>query len=189
MGWDLILASSSPRRRDLLLQMGIAFTVYSADTDEFYDGPPRETVSVIAKRKADAALNVFPDKIILSADTLVYAQGKVLGKPRDLQDAYAMLKLLSGGWHEVYTGVCMINTLSGCIQEAQVVTRVRFVSLSDQAIAHYAATGEPMDKAGAYGIQGRGGMFISEIEGSYSNVIGLPMATVRDFLLRLGWQI
>ena len=189
MRQELILASASPRRYELLKYMGVSFVVHSMDVDETFSGTPQEAVIVLAQRKANVVSNTYPDKIILAADTLVFADRQVLGKPRDSNDACRMLRLLSGKWHEVHTGVCVIDGLGKRALVEHVVSRVRFLSLNDTIIKHYVSTNEPNDKAGAYALQGQGGMFVSHIEGSYSNVIGLPMATIRNMLLTLGWRL
>jgi len=186
---DLILASGSPRRRELLGLMGISFTVCSVDVDEHLQGHPESVVCELARRKARAAAAINPGKTILAADTLVHKDGQTLGKPHDEADALRMLLWLSGGENIVYTGVCVIDGESGSeIAEAD-VSRVRFVEISEASALRYIATGEPMDKAGAYGVQGMGGMFISSVEGSPSNVIGLPMHLVRDMLQRIHWEL
>ncbi len=178
----IILASGSPRRRELLALMGVPFEAVSLDTDERCEGVPGERVCLLAQRKAEEAQKLYGDRLILAADTLVARNGEVLGKPASFDEAVNMLLLLSGGWHEVYTGVCIKNGSSGRISIACDRTQVRFSYLDKQAAAAYVKTGEPMDKAGAYAIQGRGGMFVEEIRGSASNVIGLPMALVRKML-------
>ena len=137
-------------------------------------------------RKAAAVAASHPGRLVLGADTVVYLENRVLGKPRDEKEAEEMLLLLSGAWHTVYTGVCLIRDGYGDVRSD--MSRVQFSPLSLETIRRYIATGEPMDKAGAYALQGRGGMFVRRIEGSYSNVIGLPMALVRDMLIKAGMQ-
>ena len=180
----LILASGSPRRKEILDTMGLEFSVDVSDADESFAGTPEEMVLELSRRKAQAVASRHSGAIILAADTLVYGD-EVLGKPHSAEEAKRMLAGLSGRWHSVYTGVTMIDTRSGKTLSRADVTRVHFVALTAQDIDAYVATGEPLDKAGAYGIQGRGGMFIDRIEGSYSNVVGLPMALVRSMLLEL----
>lgn len=179
MAQGIILASGSPRRRDLLRMIGIDFEVCQCEVDETETGLPDEVVKRLAIKKAEAAFLLYPNCFILAADTLVYAGGKNLGKPQDASDAVAMLKLLQGAWHEVYTGVCFVNGDMSQAQSAVEMTRVQFIPLSDQEIDSYIASGEPFGKAGAYAIQGIAGMFISRIEGSYSNVVGLPLHLVK----------
>ena len=180
----LILASGSPRRKEILDTMGLEFSVDISDTDESFAGTPEEMVLELSRRKALAVASRHSGAMILAADTLVFGD-EVLGKPHSAEEAKRMLAGLSGRWHSVYTGVTMIDTRSGKTLSRADVTRVHFVALTAQDIDAYVATGEPLDKAGAYGIQGRGGMFIDRIEGSYSNVVGLPMALVRSMLLEL----
>lgn len=183
----IILASHSPRRRELLAAMGLTFTIDVPDIVERDAATPAETVRGLALQKAQAAALRHPGEraLVLAADTVVYC-GQILGKPKDRADARRMLSLLSGRWHEVYTGVCVMDTASGRQEVSVDCTRVHFVSLSAPEIDRYVGTDEPMDKAGAYAIQGRAGMFVDRVEGSASNVIGLPMATVRELLTRFG---
>lgn len=178
----LILASSSPRRHELLASMGVPFEVHAADVDENLEGAPEEVVKQLAYRKAQALFEQHPDRLILAADTLVSIGDKVFGKPLDDLDAYRMIAALQGAWHEVHSGVCLLSASNPAGDIRHAVTRVHFVSLSDEEILAYIRSGEPSGKAGAYAIQGRAGMFVSEISGSYSNVIGLPTALVRDML-------
>ena len=180
----LILASGSPRRKEILDTMGLEFSVDVSDADESFAGTPEEMVLELSRRKALAVASRHSGAMILAADTLVFGD-EVLGKPHSAEEAKRMLAGLSGRWHSVYTGVTMIDTRSGKTLSRADVTRVHFVALTAQDIDAYVATGEPLDKAGAYGIQGRGGMFIDRIEGSYSNVVGLPMALVHSMLLEL----
>ena len=185
MQQTIILASSSPRRRELMGYTGIPFEVITAEAEELKEGSPAELVMENARRKARAVADQHPGRVVLGADTIVYQDGRVLGKPRDEQEARDMLRRLSGAWHTVYTGVCVIGE-NGREDTRFDEARVQFVPLDENTIARYAATKEPMDKAGAYALQGHGGMFVRRIEGSYSNVIGLPMALARDMLLAAG---
>ena len=180
----LILASGSPRRKEILDLMEIPYTVDVSDADESYVAGPEEMVLELSRRKAAAVAMRHPDSLILAADTLVFGQ-QVLGKPHDAAQAREMLRLLSGNWHCVYTGITLINAQNDKKLSRADMTRVHFVELSEQDITAYIATKEPLDKAGAYGIQGMGGMFIDRIEGSYSNVVGLPMALLRSMLLEI----
>ena len=188
MEQSLILASASPRRRELMAYTGLPFEVITADAEEMKAGEPETLVMENARRKARAVAALHPGRMVLGADTIVYQDGRVLGKPRDEQDAREMLRRLSGCWHTVYTGVCVIGE-DGTEQVNADASRVEFVALSEEAVSWYIATGEPMDKAGAYAVQGRAGMFVRRIEGSYSNVIGLPMALVRDMLKEAGAEL
>ena len=185
MNQSLILASASPRRRELMAYTGLPFEVITADAEEIKTGEPEALVMENARRKAQAVGRRHPNSVVLGADTIVYQSGAVLGKPRDQEDARAMLRRLSGAWHTVYTGVCVIKP-NGEQDVRCDASRVKFVPLSEADIERYIASGEPMDKAGAYAVQGRAGMFVSRIEGSYSNVIGLPMHLVRDMLHEAG---
>lgn len=185
----LILASGSPRRRELLQLMGIDFTVCAVDVDEHVEGHPEQAVQLLAQRKAEAAYKAHPGCTVLGADTLVYCDGATLGKPRDEADALGMLRRLSGRMNTVYTGVCVIDGATGSKQVRCDRAEVHFITLDDDAAMRYIKTGEPMDKAGAYGVQGMGGMFVSSIQGSPSNVIGLPMHVVREMLRSIGWKL
>lgn len=181
----LILASGSPRRRELLDLMGLTYTVETPDVDESFSGRPSETVMEISRRKAAAVAARHSDSIIIAADTLVFADG-ALGKPHTPERSKEMLRSLAGNWHHVYTGITVINTRSGRILRNVDKTRVHLVPMTEQEIDAYVATGEPLDKAGAYGIQGMGGMFVDRIDGSYSNVVGLPMSMLRIMLAQVG---
>lgn len=183
----LILASGSPRRRELLDLMGLTYTVETPDVDESFSGRPSETVMEISRRKAAAVAARHSDSIIIAADTLVFADG-ALGKPHTPERAKEMLRSLAGNWHHVYTGITVINTRSGRILRNVDKTRVHLVPMTEQEIDAYVATGEPLDKAGAYGIQGMGGMFVDRIDGSYSNVVGLPMSMLRIMLAQVGGE-
>lgn len=181
---SLILASTSPRRKELLGRLGWAFTVQASEADESLPAglSPGEAVVCLARRKANAVARMLAEPAwVLGADTVVALDGRILGKPRDEAEAAWMLRQLSGAWHEVHTGVCLLQTGGG--EEAfSDCTRVHFTPMDDQAIAGYVATGEPMDKAGAYGIQGWAGAYIDRIEGCFFNVMGLPLAKVRQAL-------
>lgn len=181
----LVLASTSPRRRELLDAAGIEFDVHAVDVDERRDAgePPEAYAERVARLKASTGARHFPDRPVLGADTIVVVDGEVLGKPRDAADAFRMLARLSGHSHEVLTGVALAH--AGVVHSAVERTRVWFTRLSDADIAAYVASGEPLDKAGAYAIQGLASRFIPRIEGSYSNVVGLPVATVVEMLKTL----
>ena len=188
---NIILASASPRRRELLERVGITgFTVAVPNVDESVESglSPAETVEQLSLRKARAAAENFgPDDLIIAADTVVVLDGAVLGKPRDENGAFAMLSALSGREHRVYTGVTVLR--GGRAVTEHEATAVTFRELSPDEIQGYIATGEPMDKAGAYGIQGIGALLVSGIRGDYSNVMGLPVfrlgLILRDFGLDL----
>lgn len=178
----LILASRSPRRAELLAAAGFAFDVLAVDVDETPRAgeSPRDYVERLAVEKAQAVAALRPGEVVVGADTTVVVDGRILEKPRDAADAAAMLRALSGRAHEVLTGVAVVA--SGRIRTGVESTLVWFDPLSDADIAHYVASGEPMDKAGAYGIQGWASRFIPRIEGSYANVVGLPVQLVARLL-------
>ncbi len=183
---SIILASGSPRRRELMAYITENFEVKVSDADEATDLslPPEKIVMSLAKQKNDAVLPLCDsDDIIISADTIVYIDGEVLGKPENPEKAKNMLSHLSGRTHEVYTGVC-IRTKNGSALFAD-RTEVEFYSLSEEDIENYIKTGEPFDKAGGYGIQGRGAMLIKGIVGDYYNVVGFPVAHVGRVLKSL----
>ena len=177
----LILASASPRRRELLSLLGVPFTVEVSRADEAAEGNGAQRVLAIAEQKGREVFARFPASAVLAADTLVCLHGRCLGKPRDEADAARMLRSLSGEWHDVYTGVCLLLP-DGRHWTQYDGTRVHFLPLSEKEIAAYIATGEPMDKAGAYAVQGIAGAFIDRVEGSVSNVIGLPLTLTRQLL-------
>ena len=170
----LILASGSPRRKELLKTMGLEYIVDVSDADESYIAAPEETVMELSRRKAEAVALRHPQALVLAADTIVY-NGKILGKPETEERAIEMLKELSGKWHSVFSGMTLINTRTGKMIQRACETRVHFVELADDEIRSYVGTGEPLDKAGAYGIQGDFSIHIKEIHGDYNNVVGLPI--------------
>ena len=184
---QLVLASASPRRQEILNFAGLTFTTRIAGIpeDPRADENALDHVRRLAREKASA---VFSDgnEVILAADTVVVVDSQILGKPVDEGDARRMLSLLSGREHEVMTGICLRDE-SRTIVDAE-RTRVHFTSLTDAEIAEYVASGEPMDKAGAYGIQGRASKFIDWIEGCYFNVVGLPIALVYRHLKAIGFD-
>lgn len=177
----LVLASSSPRRHMLLSLTGIPFEVDIADVDEQVSGEPQQVVEMLARRKAEAVASRHPQAVIIGADTLVY-RDRVLGKPKDRAEACQMLRHLAGQWHEVYSGICCLYPAQGRVLTHVECTRVHMAPMNDDEIKRYVATGEPMDKAGAYAIQGIAGMFIKAIAGCPTNVIGLPMNALRSLL-------
>jgi septum formation protein len=179
----LILASASPRRRELLTLSGFHFEVHAADVvEELISGEHPITAAIrLATIKAQAVQALSPDAVVLGADTVVVSpQGIILGKPRDAAHAAEMLRMLSGATHQVITGVCI--AWAGRLEAAAEVTSVTMRAPSDTEIEAYIATGEPMDKAGAYAIQGRAARWIPRIHGDYSNVVGLPLALVTAML-------
>jgi septum formation protein len=185
----LVLASQSPRRRELLAQLGISLEVRPANADESV--LPREAPRTYVLRVAREKARAVAGEVVLAADTAVVLGDEVLGKPGDEADARRMLRALSGTVHEVLTAVCVRRAAPGPALEldAVVATAVRFARLSDGEIDWYVATGEPLDKAGAYAIQGAGGAFVLSVEGSVSNVVGLPLAETADLLRRAGFPL
>ncbi len=185
----LVLASQSPRRRELLEQLGIPLVVRPANADEAVlpGEAARDYVLRVAREKARAVEGA----IVLAADTAVVLRGEVLGKPSGAEDARRMLRALSGTVHEVLTGVCVRRATAALAIEldAVVSTEVRFAPLSPAEVDWYVATGEPLDKAGAYAIQGAGGAFVVRVDGSVSNVVGLPLAETADLLRRAGFPL
>ncbi len=180
----MILASRSPRRAELLAAAGIPFEVLAADIDETPHAPetPAAYVERLAIDKARAVFALRPEARVLGADTTVTIDGEILGKPMDEDDARRMLRLLSGRPHVVHTGVALVS--GDGVRSAVETTRVWFSVMTDEDISWYIATGEPVDRAGAYAIQGLASRFIPRIEGSYSNVVGLPVALVSSILSR-----
>lgn len=183
-----VLASSSPRRMEILKALGIEFEIISSNYEEILtNGSPYELVCNFAIEKArDVAGKICKSSIIIAADTIVYANGGILGKPKDEKDAENILKMLSGNCHSVITGVCIINTEDNRIYSGYEETKVFFKELSEEEIKAYIATSEPMDKAGAYGIQGIGGLFVKKIDGCYFNVVGLPIYKLNYLLGKMG---
>ena len=190
----LILASASPRRQELLRNARIPFTVQPTSIDEtpLAGEAPRECAERLAREKALAVFQSNPQQCVLGADTIVVVDDVILGKPRDAEDAARMLRLLSGRTHAVITGVCLVGPEaigqgSGRnTKTASETTSVTFCALSNDEIRSYIATGEPMDKAGAYAIQGMASRWIPRIEGDYSNVVGLPVTLVYRWLRERG---
>jgi septum formation protein len=185
----LVLASRSPRRRELLEALGIALEVRPAETDESIrpGERPREYVARVARDKARAV----PGAVVLAADTSVVLGERLLGKPRDGEDAARMLRDLSGARHQVLTAVCVRRNEPGppLEREALVATEVRFAELTERRIRWYLATGEPMDKAGAYALQGAGGALVDGVLGSVSGVVGLPLAEALALLEEVGFPL
>jgi len=187
----LILASSSARRAEILRDAGLPFTVLSAAVDEtpVPGEPPQEMVQRLANAKAElvAARAVGP-AIIIAADTTVVLDGHILSKPRTSEEARKMLEMLSGRTHSVLTGVTLIRLPDAERRAFVETTHVHFTKLSDAEITRYLATGDPLDKAGAYGIQGRAGRYVPRVEGCYFNIVGLPLARLVLGLAELGWS-
>jgi septum formation protein len=193
----LVLASASPRRQELLRHAGIPFTVFPANIPEIplAGESPRACAERLAREKAEAIFRQHPGQPVLGADTIVVVDGEILGKPRDAADASRMLRLLSGRTHEVTTGVCLVGLSlrtgnqkleTGFEDTRSETTQVTMTRLTNEDISAYIATGEPMDKAGAYAIQGIASRWIPRIEGDYFNVVGLPVALVHKMLQEHG---
>lgn len=181
-----ILASQSPRRRELLSMLGLSFTVQTADIDETMDPAlsVEEAVAAVCLKKARAVGEQNPGQLIVAADTVVVVDGRRLGKPHSRDEAFSMLRLLSGREHRVLTGFCLWQ--DGRAETHVETTRLRFRRLTDQEIDAYVATGSPMDKAGAYGIQDQAAIFVEGLDGDYYNVMGLPLCALAQCLRRWG---
>jgi septum formation protein len=182
-----ILASSSPRRAEILTREKVRFEIKILDSykEENVSSDPVTHVLESSKRKAKSVAGEVEDGIILGADTIVVLDGEILGKPKNKEDAFFILKKLSGRTHDVYTGVTLINKSTGKMISNYDVTKVKFNQLNEQKISDYITTGEPMDKAGAYGIQGMGSFLVDHIEGSLDNVIGLPTERLQEMLAQI----
>ncbi|MDQ0269983.1 Maf family protein [Cytobacillus purgationiresistens] len=186
---NLILASSSPRRKELLENLQLTFEVCSSDVDESYNPQlaPGDIVMVLASRKAQAVSSKHVDSFVIGSDTVVVSEENILGKPKDSDEAFAMLKNLSGKKHSVYTGVSIISPEKE--RTFFVKTDVVFWELTDEEIHSYINTGEPFDKAGAYGIQGIGATLVKEISGDYFAVVGLPLSKTVRALQEAGYKL
>jgi septum formation protein len=184
----IILASNSPRRKDLLHQVGIEFITAPADVDErqLPGEPPEEYALRVAADKAKTAAKRAGDGLIIAADTIVVLDDRVLGKPSDAQEAESMLGTLSGRMHHVITGLVVLDAVSNRMTAKAVDTKVWFRKLTASEIRSYVASGEPLDKAGAYGIQGLGALLVERIEGCYFNVVGLPLSILSELLTNIG---
>lgn len=193
----MILASASPRRRELLHQVGLAPEIVPSDADEtISEIRPEEVVCQLSRRKAEdvaeklaARQEDYSDAVVIGADTIVSADGEILGKPGNEDRAVEMIMKLSGRSHQVYTGVTMIFTCTGEEITFAEATDVHVYPLTPEQARRYAATGEPLDKAGAYGIQGRFAAYVAGISGDYNNVVGLPVGRICQELIRRGYDI
>ena len=186
-----ILASQSPRRRELLSRLVSDFEILADDSEETLipGEKPEQAVKRLAQEKAEnVSKKTGKDALILAADTVVVLEGRILGKPKDEADAFYMLSNLSGNTHQVFTGMAVLDAKTGRCETAAEMTKVRFRKLSEEEILRYIASGEPMDKAGAYGIQEKGALLVEGIEGDYFNVVGLPLCRL-GILLRESFQI
>ncbi|HSS50785.1 MAG TPA: Maf family protein [Thermoanaerobaculia bacterium] len=186
---SLILASGSPRRRELLAGLGLRFTVRAVDLDETPGAgePPEETVVRLAREKA--AARAEPGELVLAADTVVVIDGELLGKPRDPEDARRMLARIAGREHTVLTGVALEEPGRGRRTSALERSQVRMASLTPAEVDWYVGTGEPLDKAGSYAIQGLGALLVEEVHGNYTIVVGLPLPLTRRLFRELGWEL
>ena len=184
----IILASESPRRKELLKRTGLSFEVAPSDLEEdlSLNLDPHELAKHISAEKAASVAGKYPDAVIIAADTFIVLGDTVLGKPHTGEEAKRMLGALSGREHSVITGFTILDTSSNAKHTESVETRVWFRELSDGQIEAYVRTGEPLDKAGAYAIQGQGAALVEKIEGDYENVVGLPLSALRESLRRFG---
>ncbi len=184
----LVLASESTRRVDLLRSLGVSFAIMPPGIDEHrrHSESPKDYVLRMAYEKAQKVGSLFPEKWVIGADTIVVHKGRVLGKPKTEEDAFAMLKRLRASWHKVYTGYCILNVSRHIVYQDVAETKVFIKDLTDEEIEKYINTTEPFDKAGSYAVQGKGGYMVKEIKGSYSNVVGLPICEITEALLSLG---
>ena len=190
----IILASASPRRRELLTQIGVNFAVQPACGEEVITGSnPEEVVKELSGQKSEevAKMQQEGDWLVIGADTVVSCDSRILGKPKDEADAFVMLSMLQGHTHEVYTGVTLYWSVNGKEQKLTFAeqTKVTMYAMTAEEIRSYIKTGEPMDKAGSYGIQGKCAAFIEKISGDYNNVVGLPVARIYQELLQKGIDI
>ncbi|TYO98038.1 Maf family protein [Desulfallas thermosapovorans] len=187
----IYLASSSPRRRELLDQIGLPHVVFTVDIDETLPPglPPAEQVMSLSRSKAEAAAATLAEGIVLAADTVVVLGGEVLGKPENESAARVMLERLQGNTHEVYTGITLMELAGGRVLSGYERTEVRLREMSRAEIEHYVATKEPLDKAGAYGVQGRAAVFVAGIRGCYFNVVGLPLFKLAQMLKELNIEV
>ena len=186
-----ILASQSPRRAQLLRQLGIEFDTIPSNIDESLIPrvKPVAYVKTLASMKAKVVAKEVKEGIIISADTMVVLDGKLIGKPKDMSDASATIRGLSGKVHLVVSGICIIDKYTGKTKTTATTTKVKFRELSDDLITWYLGTGEPLGKAGSYGIQGKGAILIEWIKGDYSNVVGLPLVTFAKMLEDMGIKL
>lgn len=184
----LILASASPRRAELLKQIGLEFTIMAGDLreDVFLSNSPGQLVTALALKKAELVAQTTKEGLVIGADTVVVFGERILGKPSGPDEAVRMLKLLNGREHSVYTGIALVEVPGGKSVTSFEETRVNFRMLSEAEIEAYVATGEPLDKAGAYGIQGKGAVLVERINGCYFNVVGLPVQKLVIMLQEFG---
>lgn len=187
---DVVLASRSPRRTALLTMIGLVHRTVPSKVEELMHpfADPTEEVLRLAREKGEDVFRSYPHALVLAFDTVVVVQGTMLGKPKDADDAREMLRRLSGTWHTVMTGMALFR--KGYVTQLDVVTtQVKFAKLSDRLIEQYIKTGEPFDKAGAYGIQGKGALLVERLEGDYYNVVGLPLHRTVQLLEQMGISV
>ena len=182
----IILASSSPRRRELLSMIGLNYVIETSGEEEVqpHGLPPAEFVKTLALQKAQPVADLHPEDCVIGADTIVYLEGDILGKPHTPDVAKAYLRRMQGKQHVVFTGVAVLK--NGKVDVRHCETTVTFAPMTEREIDAYVATGEPLDKAGAYGVQGPGGIFVERVEGNYFNVIGLPLPMLYSMLIDAG---
>lgn len=187
---DIVLASASPRRKELLSRLTKDFKIIVSNFDESsvkYDGNVCEYVSTLALNKAmDVLEGITSDSVIIGCDTIVFYNNKILGKPKDKDEAFSMLKMLSNKVHYVYSSIALINSKTKATKVECICTEVKFMRLTEDMINDYINTGEPLDKAGAYGIQDKGALFVEQINGCYYNVVGLSINRLYSMLKEMG---
>jgi len=187
---NVVLASASARRQELLKRLVEEYQVIVSDFDEssvrFGSDCPSYVMELALGKAMDVAKNLDEASLVIGCDTIVAYEGSVLGKPSGREDAFSMLRMLSGRRHQVYSGIALVDTATGRVAKDFAVTEVKFDHLSDAEIWQYVDSGEPMDKAGAYGIQGHGGVFVEEIHGCFYNVVGLPLNKLNKMIKGIG---
>ncbi len=187
----IILASNSPRRRDLMKLLEVPFEIIGSEYVEVLENPesPRRTVELFSYHKAEDVARKFTDAIIIGADTVVVLGDQILGKPVDEKDAVRLLNMLSGTEHSIITGFTVLDAASGKSITESIESKVKMKKLTAREIDSYIATGEPMDKAGAYAVQERGGLFVEEIRGDFFNIVGLPLKDLKKALSKFGVHV
>lgn len=187
----LVLASASPRREDILAGLDLKFTVVPSKLDEskFNNENPLELVTILAEEKARSVSQLVEDALVIAADTIVVLENEILGKPKNKFEARKMLKMLQGKQHQVITALAVMNSQNGESYTEKNITDVTMTEISEEEIINYVDTGEPLDKAGSYAIQGLGGLFVEEIKGSYYSVMGLPVHQLAKLLDRFNYGI
>jgi septum formation protein len=191
MSNKLILASSSPRRKELLSGLGLSFVIDSSDVDESFSPgtPPQQVVEMLSLRKASAVAHKYDEGLVIGSDTIVVLNDEILGKPANDEDAYNMLSKLQGRTHHVLSGVAIVDASTGKIKVSSSCTEVTMRTLSDKQIVNYVQSGEPRDKAGAYAIQGLGSTIVERIDGDYFTVVGLPLCLLNQMMAKFGQEV